>query len=260
MNGSFLFLGTGGSAGIPAIGCKCAVCRSANSRNHRLRPAGLIRAEGKSLLIDAGPDLRQQALKYGIDNPDGLLLTHTHFDHIAGIDELRVFYVRTKKAFPCLLSQDSYEELKKRYYYLFEPKKPHTALSAQFEFQILKDDMGMVEFCGIPIGYCSFFQGDMRVTGFRVGDFAYISDIRKYDASIFSFLKGVRTMVLSALMPERSQFHLSFDEAVQFAKEAGVRHTWLTHLNHAVEHEAGNALLPSDVRLGYDGLELEFSF
>ncbi len=258
MRGSFLFLGTSGSTGIPAIGCKCAVCASSNPKNKRLRPAGLVRVGGKSLLIDAGPDLRQQCLKYGIDHPDGLLLTHTHFDHIAGIDELRVFYVRTKKAFPCLLSQDSFDELKKRYYYLFERKTPTTALSAQFEYQILPEDNGTVEFCGIPVGYCSFYQGSMKVVGYRVGDFAYISDIRKYDPSIFTFLNGVRTMVLSALMPDPTPFHLSFAEAIEFSKKAGAEKTWLTHLSHSVDHEAGNALLPKDVQLGYDGLELEF--
>ena len=127
MKGSFLFLGTSGSTGIPVIGCKCPICTSSDPRNQRLRPAGWVRIGGTSLLIDAGPDLRGQALKYGIDRVDGLLLTHTHFDHIAGIDELRIFYVRHKKPLPCLLSQETYDELKKRYYYLFQPKNSDSA-------------------------------------------------------------------------------------------------------------------------------------
>ena len=121
MIGKFLFLGTSASAGVPIIGCKCPVCTSSSPRNHRLRPAGLLQVAGRTLLIDVGPDFRQQALKYQIDAPDGLILTHTHYDHIAGIDELRVYYVRSKKPFPCLLSQESFEDLKRRYYYLFRP-------------------------------------------------------------------------------------------------------------------------------------------
>ena len=97
MFGTFLFLGTGASSGVPVIGCKCAVCISSSSLNHRLRPSGLLKLPGKNLLIDVGPDFRQQALRYGIDRLDGLLLTHTHYDHIAGIDELRIFYFRQNK-------------------------------------------------------------------------------------------------------------------------------------------------------------------
>jgi len=259
VKGSFLFLGTSGSTGIPVIGCKCPICTSSDSRNQRLRPAGRVFIGEKSLLIDAGPDLRQQALRAGIDHVDGLLLTHTHFDHIAGIDDLRIFYVRNKKPLPCLLSQETYDELKKRYYYLFQPKNLNSALSAQFEFHILPKDNGTISFAGLEIGYCSFFQGNMKVTGFRIGDFAYISDIRKFDDSIFPPLQGIRQLVLSALMPDPTPFHLSFQEAVEFAKKTGAKKTWLTHLGHFLDHEAANALLPPEVRLGYDGLELEIN-
>ena len=119
--GQFLFLGTSASAGIPVIGCKCAVCLSSSPQNRRLRPSGLLKIGNRSLLIDVGPDFREQALKYGIDSLDGLILTHTHYDHIAGIDELRVFYLRSGKKLPCLLSQESLKDLQKRYDYLFQP-------------------------------------------------------------------------------------------------------------------------------------------
>lgn len=255
MNGSFLFLGTGASAGVPVIGCKCAVCTSTSPKNKRFRPSGLIEIGGKTLLIDIGPDFRSQALAHGIATIDGLLLTHTHYDHIAGIDEVRVFNVRQKKAIPCLLSRESLEEIQKRYYYFFNKE----GLSAKLDFVPVDDAMGQVDFLGLRVGYCSFSQGGMKVTGFRVGDFAYISDIQKFDDTIFTALEGVSTLVLSALMPEKSSFHLSFEQAADFAKRVGASKTWITHLGHSLEHDALNALLPPNIRIAFDGLKLEFT-
>ncbi len=254
MIGTFLFLGTGSSAGVPVIGCKCAVCHSSSPKNKRFRPSGLIQIEGKSFLLDIGPDFRSQALRFGVDSIDGLLLTHTHYDHIAGIDEVRIFNIRQKRAIPCLLSQESYEEILKRYHYFFDEEK----LSAKLQFFPFQKEEGVLDFLGIQIGYCSFTQSSMKVTGFRFGEFAYISDIQKYDSTIFPALKGVRKLVLSALRPEPSPFHLSFEEAIAFSKQVGAEETWLTHVGHALDHDAMNALLPPEVRIAYDGLKLEF--
>lgn len=254
----FQFLGTGASAGVPVVGCKCSICHSATLRNHRMRPAGLLQVGGKTLLLDVGPDFRQQALLYGIDRIDGLLLTHTHYDHIAGIDELRIFFVREKKAVPCLLSEESLEELKKRYEYLFHPAKEGESLTAKLDLKVLENDQGKTHFLGLKIGYLSFFQGGMKVTGFRIGNFAYVSDIREYESKVFDALEGVEVLVLSALRKEPSKLHFSLDEAIVFANQVKAKKTWLTHLSHAVDYEAVNRTLPSGIQLGYDGLELEF--
>jgi phosphoribosyl 1,2-cyclic phosphate phosphodiesterase len=258
MQGSFLFLGTGASVGIPLIGCKCAVCTSPDPKNRRLRPSGLLRIGGKSLLLDVGPDFRAQALHFGIEHLDGLLLTHTHYDHIAGIDELRIFYVRQKKPFPCLMSQETLDTLKVRYAYLFMPLKESITLSAQLDVTVLNGNVGVTDFLGVKIGFCSYLQGGMKVTGFRVGRFAYISDIREYDKSIFSALDGVEELVLSALREEPSQLHFSLDEAVEFSRKVGAKKTHLTHIAHFLDHESTNQKLPSNVQLAYDGLKVEF--
>ena len=252
MKGVFTFLGTGGSAGVPVIGCKCEVCTSTKPENHRYRPSGLIEVGGQKLLIDIGPDFRSQALKYGIEEIDALLLTHTHYDHIAGIDELRIFNIRKKKPFPCLLSKESFEELKIRYYYFFKE-----GMSTKLDSKVLHEDRGSIEFCGVKIDYLSFFQNEMKITGYRVGDFAYISDIKEFDPTVIKALKGVKQLVISALRPEESPFHLSFKEAVDFADQVGVDSAWITHLGHFYDHDAMNELLPQYVRVGFDGQQIE---
>ncbi len=256
MHVKFLFLGTGASAGVPIIGCPCAVCHSSNPRNERLRPSGLLTVGNTRFLIDIGPDFRQQALRYRIEHLDGLLLTHTHYDHIAGIDELRVLNFRQKKPFPCLLSEESYQDVHRRYYYLFKPMKEGDSHAAQLEWHKLPAREGTIEFLGVPLSYVTYSQGGMQVTGFRVGDFAYISDIRQYEPSIFEALKGVNRLVLSALRQEPSPVHFSLEEAAEFAHRVGAKQTYLTHLSHAVDDDTAGRLLPPDVHLGYDGLEL----
>jgi len=255
MNGLFTFLGTGASAGVPIIGCDCSVCASSSPFNQRLRSAGWLQIGKTSLLIDVGPDFRHQALKHGINRVDGLLLTHTHFDHIAGIDDLRVYSFRQKAPVPCLLSKESFEDIKIRYYYFFKPSKN---LTAQLSYQVLEEEEGVAAFANLQVRYFSYQQGDMRVKGYRIGDFAYVSDIHDYDDSIFEALKGVNQLVLSALRLETSQLHLSLDQAVAFARKVGAKSTRLTHLSHFLDHEETNRSLPPDIQLGYDGLNIQF--
>jgi phosphoribosyl 1,2-cyclic phosphate phosphodiesterase len=210
------------------------------------------------LLIDVGPDFRQQALTYGIDRLDGLLLTHTHYDHIAGIDELRIFYFKQNRELPLLLSQESFTSLKIRYPYLFQRLGEATTVSARLELHLLPQDSGEIEFSGAHIGYCTYRQGDMSVNGYRIGDFAYISDIREYDDSVFKALRGVKNLVLSALREKPSELHLSLEEAVAFARKVEAKNTRLTHLSHYIDHETMNAKLPPDVQLAFDGMEMHF--
>jgi phosphoribosyl 1,2-cyclic phosphate phosphodiesterase len=256
MEGSFLFLGTGASTGVPVIGCDCPVCRSRSAYNQRLRPSGLIKCKDKIVLIDCGPDFRQQALRYQIDHLDALLLTHTHYDHVSGIDDLRVFFFRKMRPLPCFLSEESFQELNKHYDYLFDSEngsiKPH------LQFHLLKDS-GTANVEIFKIKYFSFSQRNMKVTGFRIGDFAYITDIRKYTEDIFLFLQGVQQLVVSSISCTASSAHLSVDEAIAFANKAKARQTWLTHIGHHIDHETMIPLLPPNIQMGYDGLEFKIS-
>jgi phosphoribosyl 1,2-cyclic phosphate phosphodiesterase len=238
------------------IGCDCEVCRSSSPFNKRLRSSGLITIGDKNFLIDVGPDFREQALKFNIKHLAAVLLTHAHADHIAGMDDLRAFYFIEKKKMPCVLSQETFDEIKLRYHYLLKPLVPGKSLSAQIEFEILPKDFGDLELEGIRFDYFSYFQMDIKVTGFRIGNFAYVSDIRQYTDQIFSSLRGIDILVLSALRHTPSPMHFSIEEAIAFSRRTSAKMTYLTHIAHDLEYETTNALLPSDVRMSYDGLEI----
>lgn len=258
MSRKLIFLGTGGSAGVPLIGCHCKVCTSTSTYNKRLRPSLLIKDHEKSFLIDVGPDFREQALRYKIERLDGVLITHPHFDHIAGIDDLRVYYFLQKKRMPCLLSKETFEELKIRYHYMMRPMKDGHGISAQIDFSVLEGDSGDVTFEGLTWHYMSYIQADMKVTGFRLGNMAYVSDIRKYEETIFHSLKGVDLLILSALRDEPTKMHFGIQEALAFANKVGAKKTWLTHISHEIDHEEVSQKLPENVGLSYDGLQLSF--
>lgn len=259
MQGQFLFLGTGGSTGVPAIGCSCPVCTSPLPENRRWRSSGLLKVQGKNVLLDVGPDFREQALKFNIHHLDGVLITHPHFDHVGGLDELRVYYFLHKHPIPCLLSRESFEDLQPRYSYMMRPLQPGKSIAAQIDFQILENDFGSCAFQEIAIEYMSYFQMHTKVTGFRVGSFAYVSDIRRYSDQLLRSLEGVKILVVSALRSTPTLMHFSIDEAVAFARKVGAEMTYLTHIAHDLEHHATNAMLPPDIRLSYDGLEISFS-
>lgn len=244
--------------GTPVIGCCCEVCHSEDQHNMRFRSSALFIIDDQRILVDCGPDFKQQALKYNIELIEGLIFTHAHNDHTAGIDELRVICLRSGKVIPCLLSADTAKDLKTRFRYLFEERGPYAGLVARLAMQEFERDRGEVVFQGIRIGYASYRQLGMRVDGLRFGDLAYISDIKDYQDSIFTDLKGVKTLVLSALRFQSTKMHFSVDEAIAFAQKVGAEKTWLMHVSHELDHAKGNAYLPDNIRIAYDGLQLDF--
>lgn len=242
--------------GIPYIGCSCKVCMSTNVKNKRLRPSILIEKNEKRYLVDSGPDFRAQALKYQIDRIDGLLLTHTHYDHIAGLDELRIYTFIHKKPIPCLLSQESLQELKVRYHYFLPPHEKDDIYEPKLQFQILEGDRGETTFEGLDVVYCSYDQIGMKVNGFRFGTFAYVTDILDYKEEIFTTLKGAETLVISGRRWEKSKAHISMEEGIEIGKKIGAKKTFFTHISHEVEQNEMSAKLPDGFFLAYDGLEI----
>lgn len=258
LHGHFLFLGTGSSLGVPVVGCTCTVCTSNLPQNQRLRSAGLIEISSKRLLIDAGPDIRTQLLRANIHTLDGLLLTHAHYDHIAGLDDLRAISLHQHAPIPCLMSRATWEELLPRFDYLF-PSDQHPERYARFTPFFLPDTRGSLSFINLPIRYCSYTQTHMEVNGYRIGDFAYLTDILHYPPTIFEDLEGVKTLVISALRTQPQHLHFTIDQAIAFAEKARAPLCYFTHIAHEVDYAETQKQLPSSIFLAYDGLSLPFT-
>ena len=244
--------------GTPVIGCSCSVCQSGNPYDRRYRSSVYCTIADQSLLVDCGPDFKQQALQYEIEQVDGLILTHAHNDHTAGLDELRVICLRSGKPIPCLLSPETAKDVKHRFSYMFKEVEPYAGLIARFGMQEFERERGEVIFQGIRIGYFSYRQLGMKVNGLRFGNLAYVTDIKEYPETIFEDLRGIKTLVVSALAFHPTKMHFSVDDAIAFAQKTGAEKTWLMHVSHELDHQKGNAYLPDPIGIAYDGLKIEF--
>jgi phosphoribosyl 1,2-cyclic phosphate phosphodiesterase len=213
----------------------------------------------KNILIDASPEFRAQALQYKINNIDALLLTHLHYDHIAGIDDLRIFPINTGKKITCLLSQSTMKELDLRYHYLVHNPVDEEQQQYAFSWEILPKDFGEVDLFGQKIVYFTFLQRETKVTGFRIGEIAYVSDIRAYSEEIFPYLKGIKTLVLSSARKTPTRMHFSLQEGIDFAKKTPAKQIYFTHMSHEINYEKEQKNLPDGFFLAYDGLELSFT-
>jgi phosphoribosyl 1,2-cyclic phosphate phosphodiesterase len=211
---------------------------------------------GKTILIDCGPDFRAQGLRIGLKDLDGVILTHAHYDHIAGIDDLRVFYFIQKKVLPCLLSDQTLNEIKIRYSYFFQNINDDVLGGSRFDFQVLHDEFGKTNFLGLEVDYMSYEQGGMKITGFKIGKLAYILDIKHYTEKLIHSLKGTEILVMSALRQKPSPAHLTIDEAIAFAGKVGAQKTYFSHVSHDEDFHTLTKILPPGIEIAYDGLTL----
>jgi phosphoribosyl 1,2-cyclic phosphate phosphodiesterase len=251
-------LGTGTSFGVPVIGCTCAVCRSADPRDKRTRCAALIEVQGTRILIDTPPELRLQLLAAGIDRIDAVLYTHTHADHVAGIDDLRAFSDRTEAELPLFGSTETVVALRSSHRYIFDHAV--TALPGTTKPKLALHPLvagKRTTVAGVEVLPLAFPHGHAPVLGFRVGDVAYVTDVKEVPAEARAQLKGLNLLVLNALRYTPHPTHLTIDEAIAVVKDLAPRRTLFTHLTHETGHAELAAALPRGIEPGYDGLTVE---
>ena len=236
------------------IGCECATCRSADPRDNRLRPSIFVEGPATKILVDAGPDLRAQALRRGITRVDAILFTHGHADHILGIDDVRRFNATMARPMPCYGDARTLDDIRRTFHYVFDPNTPKGGGLPSLDLRQIDGPLTLGDLSIQPI---PIWHGVRPILGFRFDRFAYLTDCNRIDETAWSLLEGLDVLVLDALRDSPHPTHFSLGEAIEAARRIGARQTFFTHMCHHLAHESTNARLPAGMALAHDGLVLE---
>lgn len=249
-------LGTGTSTGVPMIGCSCKVCTSSDPRDKRQRVSALIESGDTKILIDTSADFRAQMLAHHVRKLDAVLYTHAHYDHIAGFDDLRAFQFLKLPVPMCYANNDTYESIRSTFSYAFDakPNRPGGGVP-NIPFTIIDTAAFMIG--NIRIEPIVLDHGVMDIFGYRIGKYAYLTDCKRIPVASKEKLKNLDVLVLDGLRYTEHPTHLTISESVALAKELSPKMTYLTHMNHDVLHAEAEGKLPKNVRLAYDGLQIE---
>lgn len=247
------FLGTGGSFGNPVLTCSCTSCISSDPRDHRLRSSVLLEWDDQTILIDAGPDFRQQALRTGIHRLDAVWFTHAHADHAGGVDDLRPFCFGGR-VLPVMGTSPVLDEISRRFSYAFRAEADPSGVSHPLLLKTpLDPDLGF-ELGGKRVTLLPVPHGPFSVVGYRIGGLAYLTDLSELPDSTLERLKDLDTLVISALRDTPHPTHLSLEQAREVALRVGAKKTWFTHFAHGRTHEELESFFSGDLNPAYDGL------
>ncbi|MEW5984207.1 MAG: MBL fold metallo-hydrolase [Acidobacteriota bacterium] len=252
--GRLTFLGTGTSHGVPMIGCPCDVCRSSDPRDRRWRPSIYLELhDGTRVLVDTTPDLRMQALTFGVLRVDAILFTHGHADHIMGLDDVRRFNLLQGAPIPCYGQARTVEEVRRTFRYVFDSKEEGGGIPRIHLYPVAGlFSLGRQEVVPVPL-----LHGRRTILGFRLGSFAYLTDCNGIPEDSWPLLGHLDILVLDALRHRPHPTHFTVAEALAVVERLRPGRTLLTHICHDLPHEATNAKLPAGVELAYDGLRAE---
>jgi phosphoribosyl 1,2-cyclic phosphate phosphodiesterase len=255
MKATLTVLGSGTSMGVPTIGCDCAVCHSSDPRDRRTRPSVLIEYGGHSVLIDTTPDFREQAIRENIRKLDAVLYTHTHADHILGIDDLRPLSFRHKpNRLPLYAHPDAAAFIQNMFRYIFDSNYKFGGLP-QVEMRPME---GRLELFGAQFEPIALIHGEAEIYGFRFGSAAYLTDHSEIPQPSLSKLEDLDVLFLDALRYKPHPTHSTVENSLRIVERLKPRRAFFTHICHDLPHEQTNAALPANVKLSYDGMKLEF--
>ena len=253
-------LGTGTSTGVPVIGCSCSTCTSENPKDNRLRCSCYIQVDGVHIMIDVGPDFRQQAMRYGIEEVDVALITHHHFDHVTGLDDLRPFLFHNNVSIPCHALDSTAAILEDMFAYIFKDGKYPGVPSLDLErvrgpFTVKsRSTEASVKVIPIPL-----VHGSLDILGYRIGNFAYLTDVSEVPYASRALLQNLDVLVLDGLRERPHPMHLTIDKSIQVAREIGAKQTWFTHIAHDLTHQEIEQRMPEGMAPAFDGLRFTTS-
>ena len=236
------------------IGCDCATCRSSDPRDTRLRPSIYVEHADTKVLVDAGPDLRAQALRHDIRRVDAILFTHGHADHVMRIDDVRRFNALMKRPMPCYGDARTLDDIRRTFHYVFDTRAPKGGGLPSLQLSTVDGPLRIGDLDVQPV---PLWHGERPILGFRFDRVAYLTDCNRLADEAWGLLEDLDVLVIDALREQPHPTHFSLDEAVDVARRLGARRTLFTHMCHHLAHEATNARLPDGMSLAYDGLVLE---